>query len=291
MSKAGKLLERMKEIAKIARETLLDEDRVELQVEMGRLQHELDRDTEVLKAKLAGDDEYAKVLMRSSFENTETYKMLQRARERVQNGENWNVAEIATPILKQDAESMGLMGYSLLGYEWDVTDDPLVPTLGEMLNAKGRSVMDSASAVVSYEELGKEIEGLIKQRVKLVGYIEQNGGLTPKEEEANFDALHTLVSGVARFLSSLARDMVEIVTGPPKDEDGNYIVTDDPLPVVYLSQEGLERDESRGEVSEFDQKTGTNEIEALKLQVQLSARPLVGANYTTTTEPPRIVWV
>ncbi|MDR1481344.1 MAG: hypothetical protein LBI74_01825, partial [Synergistaceae bacterium] len=49
ISKAGELLEQMKEIAEAAQDASLDDlDRINLQIEMGQLQHELDTETDVM---------------------------------------------------------------------------------------------------------------------------------------------------------------------------------------------------------------------------------------------------
>jgi ribosomal protein L24 len=272
ISTAGKLLEQMKAVAEAARDDSLDDlDRMDLQIQMGQLQHELDRETDVMNSLYqasSADKAYSTAeLMHGKFSDSEAGKMLLRARERIINGEDWNVAEKVSTIVKDGPE-----GLVVVGYEWEVTDDENVPTVGDILKARGRSLMDSKSAAVSSAELEKSLKNLAKQREGFIAFIEKNGGRSPEDDESYGKSLSILFSRVQQFLGSLARDAVVITYGPKKDEDGNIIDVPDFLPTVNIETVQIA---SEGGVSISAQKTdATAEMEATILQVQLSNRSL-----------------
>jgi hypothetical protein len=216
ITKAGKILEQMKEIAKSAQdETLSDSDRLALQINMGRLQHELDCETEKLYSKYRSG-EIKVVLHEQNYEDTDAYKMLERAVERLSNGENWNVAEEFTPYgnVPENWYELGINidNVWITGYGWEISDDPDAPTVDDILKAKGRSVMDSKAAGVSLAELEKDIEGLVKQRDNLASFAERNGVTNPQMSETDGSsftkAMDSVYSGLFRFLNTLSRDPV-----------------------------------------------------------------------------------
>jgi hypothetical protein len=242
ISKAGKLLERMKSLAAAAQDkSLSDIDRISLQIEIGRLQHELDTETDRMELSRAGGFalEYMGGATQSiesvlkqwhgNFEGSDAYKMLQRASERIASGEEWDVAEIATDIVKiEDGE------ISYVRTEWEITDDKTVPTVSDILKARGRFIMDPDSAVLSAEELDKNLASLAKKREGLISFINKNGmNQQGSDDRENFvRASNALASNLQMFLGTLYRDMVKTTYGPPKYEDGNYVeVVTDSLPI------------------------------------------------------------
>jgi hypothetical protein len=267
ISKAGKLMERMKTLAEVAQDSAIsDADRIELQMQMGRLQHELDFETEKLKGKLMelilGKKMTPSVM--DPFENTDAYKMLQRASERLANGGEWDVAEIATPIVKWDDS----IGYVVDRVEYEITDDAEVPTVGDILKAKGRSVMDVKAAFVSAAELNKEIEGLVEQRGRLASFIEKNGG---NSQDENFRPPSDFLVG---FLETLFREMFSLQPGKPKNEQGEYVTIG--IHTAAISEPDAS---AYSKPPDLSQKTPDGEFletEAVKVRVQLSGRSIGG---------------
>ncbi|MDR1581128.1 MAG: hypothetical protein LBS35_12285 [Synergistaceae bacterium] len=216
ITKAGKILEKMKEIAESALdETLSDSDRLALQMNMGRLQHELDCETEKLYSKYRFGK--AKVtLHEQNYEDTDAYKMLERAAERLANGEEWDVAEEWTPYgnVPENWYELGINidNVFITGYGWEISDDPDAPTVGDFLKAKGRSVMNSEAAGVSMAELEKDIEKLVKQKDSLASFAKRNGVTqqTSDTDDSSFTkAMDSVYSGLFRFLNTLSRDPAE----------------------------------------------------------------------------------
>ncbi|MDR0616057.1 MAG: hypothetical protein LBG29_04540 [Synergistaceae bacterium] len=225
ISKAGKIVERMKTLAEAAKdESLADIDRVELQMEMGSLQHELDIQTEILKwsirSDFSGNPESAVRQLRGSFEDSAAYGMLQRTRERVVNGEEWDVAEIATDIVKINGTEL-----EYVRTDWEITEDETIPTVGDILKAKGRSVMDAKSAALSALEMERDLAKLEERRDELISFIEKNG--VNRQENSDDDSFIKRAASLAHklvmFLVPLYREMAQTLYGPPKDEQGNYV--------------------------------------------------------------------
>ncbi|MDR1138241.1 MAG: hypothetical protein LBK91_07940 [Synergistaceae bacterium] len=190
--KAAEYLTRMKEIAESAQsEKLSDEDRIALQMEMGKLQYEM-------------DTEAGNTISMGSYEDTEAYKMLERAAQRIANGEKWDAAEIAVPFIERDDN-----GVESWKYEWYLTDDANAPTVGDVLKGKGRSVMDSEAAKVSAAELEDELSKLLKQQEKLAAFVNHNGASPQRGNEENFSkTVESLFQGTQRLLNSFARNPV-----------------------------------------------------------------------------------
>jgi hypothetical protein len=236
IAKAGNILERMKEVAKSAQDaSLSDDDRLSLQMEMGSLQHELDCETEKMYNKFYSGKETV-ALHQSNFADTDAYKMLERAAERLANGEEWNVAEVLTPVVKGDVIDR---------YEWEVTNDVNAPTVDDILKAKGRSVMDSEAARLSEAELENDLSKLLKQRDKLYSFVNRNG-TEPQEmiagglpaDTPGGRMLSSLFDGTMRVLNSFSRDPVLYNIGVAKDENGNYVefgAETDPLETKYAA--------------------------------------------------------
>jgi hypothetical protein len=214
IAKAGDILEQMKEFAKLAQdETLSDDDRLALQMNIDRLQYELDCETE----RMCNKYYYGKAIVQhheQRYEDTRSYKMLARAAERLANGEKWDVAE----LLNHDLE-------------WEILEDPDAPTVGDILKGKGRSVMDFEAARVTEAELDNDLSKLQKQRDKFIAFVEKNGPNpqgTDTGENNDSNAVYSLFAGALNFLCTLSRDAVEYITGPGKDKKAEYGVEDKP---------------------------------------------------------------
>jgi hypothetical protein len=188
---------------------------------MGQLQHELDTETDVMIGMVRhqfepGTESYIRET-HGKFQDSDAYDMLVRTRERIINGEEWDVAEICHVIYDTDE-------ISKVGVEWEITDDETVPTIGDILKGRGRSVMDSESAIVSAAELEKNIADLAKQREKLVSTITKVGA-NPQSggyDKRFFDMVRGLGEHLGSFLGSLSRDGTQITFGDSKDIYGNY---------------------------------------------------------------------
>ncbi len=96
ISEAGKILEKMLEIADAAQDpTLTDEERIQMQLELGFLQHEFDQPND--RTGVTGGNLH---LPDTLFTDTDSYKMLQRALDRIHRGEEWDVAEVRNTVLE-----------------------------------------------------------------------------------------------------------------------------------------------------------------------------------------------
>jgi hypothetical protein len=221
ISKAGLILEEMNLLAKDAQDkTLTDMERIEIQINIGRLQYRLDLATYALRNDLVEDFRDKNILMPQApdYEDTEAYKMLARAKERIDKGESWDVAEIRTPIVKEDD-----LGMYIDRYEVEITDDANVPTVGDILKTEGLSVMDSNAATISVAEIDREIAGLRRQREKIVMFVGKNGESTTQLQNFWHFKLRSLANSTLSYFKSLSKQMYAIVPGKPKDENGNYI--------------------------------------------------------------------
>lgn len=247
ISLAGKIMERMKNIAETAQDTALSkEDRMKLQVDMCRLQHELDFQSELMVLKTdptlkPGEAEEIATRNRGIYEYSDAYKMLERALERIANGEEWDVAEVLTPIIEFQAASPDMPKMSTIIYdgsasvttedlpillrtEWEVTRDETVPTVGELLKTKGRSVMDAGDAALTVEELEKDLTALADKRQRMIAFIAEEGVSPEPGMKERFDKkLESLFVNIDNFLYSLSRDSTQTMIGPPKDEQGNVL--------------------------------------------------------------------
>jgi hypothetical protein len=212
ISKAGELLEEMEEIAEAATDETLDiRDRWELQARMGYLQHELDTETDIMLMLAAGPDslteEEARMRardMRGEYYDSDAYKMLDRARERISGGLEWDVRETAVLVDEYDVE-------------YDVTNSENVPSVGEILKGKGRSVMDANAAAESKAELEKNIDGLANLRDSLVSLVNIYGETS--EETGAGDAIAQLYGRTVKFLQSLSKEMISPLAAA-EDKEG-----------------------------------------------------------------------
>ena len=230
ISIAGEILERMKNLAEVAQdETISEMDRIELQIEMGKLQHSLDYSNDLMERIFvldfaSGAEEFV-YLQHGTYEDSDAYKMLERARARIANGEEWDVAEINTNILKYAEVKTDPLVF--VENKWEISDDETVPSVGDILKAKGRSLMDAQAATFTAEELEKDLTALADKRSQLIVLVIQNGDentKTPYDAASFEEELINFRNKVMRFMQSLFREMVQTTQGEYKDEQGNPIV-------------------------------------------------------------------
>ena len=288
ISKTGKILERMLEIAEAAQDPKLnDEERIDMQMEFCELQHKLNNSNPRTQG-IGGAKE---------FQDTNLYKMLERTRDRICSGRKWDVGEVRNTILEDPEKGNGLLtdhmpepdpdspfeipservrslyetedgwkeylkearpewsgsevyfekasdsllarleGYHpdkmrsddenptlrAVAYVWEVTDDVTVPTVGEILKGDGRSLMDAEAAVVTAEELKKDLKGLEKQREQLVTLAAENAEV---QDEPNYSqnklavldkSIQFVNNRLANFFDSLFRDSFQFSYGKKCD--------------------------------------------------------------------------
>jgi hypothetical protein len=159
------------------------------------------------------------------YEDSKAYKMLERARERILNGEEWDVSEVNTPIVRVLAGG----GRAILRVEIEITDDETIPTVSDILKTKGRNIMDSSSAKISMAELDNELTKLARQREKLISFIDKNGERTQLMNSQWISQTGSLVRNTWVFLETLHREMYVFNSGEYKYENGNYMEYKDPL--------------------------------------------------------------
>ncbi|MDR1483016.1 MAG: hypothetical protein LBI74_10350 [Synergistaceae bacterium] len=268
LTKAGKLLEEMKKLAKLAQDEMLsDEYRIAIQMEMGDLQHELDCETELFcSAYQTGESKI--VLHEPQYKDTDSYKMLQRAAERLANGEEWNVAEVLVPV----GSSKGIEGYG-----WQVTDDPNAPTVDDILKAKGRSVMDSNAAKISTFELEDDISELLKLRDRFAAFIGKNGVRSQEAntEDSSFSKMREVFfTKMMDFLNIIARDPVEYSV-LECEEKNEMLSSFDPPEEYSIAQKSVEDTSLWATVADSQLRS------KLSINVQISLNVEITANART----------
>ena len=277
ISEAGKLLEKMKTLAKAAQDESLDDlTRMAMQVELGRNQHELNIAIDTMgyvyvENYKKGSEEYFKKEY-GLYEDSASYKMMTRALERIASSEEWDIAEIGHIIMAGDDNVTDLLKYYPIGTEWETTNDPTVPTVGEIIRGKGRSLMSAEDATISLAELEKQTKSLMKFQERFISFIKNNG-------ENPVDPDRSLVMGLVGDLYALFdpffKDAAQVTMGHRKDTKGNNYdeMLEERQTVKYLSSTPEEA--ARRKISLVSTKTPDEQLlEALKTQVQLSNRRL-----------------
>lgn len=291
IARAGTLLEQMLEITEAAKDNSLSiDERLALQVELGRLQHELNIIGETLGVAPGfgdlnfknGQENVIKNQVLGSYENSRNYRMLKRAADRVAEGGQWDVREIAhrgpwkknadgvasdingvvngvqedyfgsssisTSLTKQRLGTDDLSGY--VGRIYEVVDDASVPTVGDILKSTGRSIMDTASAEETAEKLKQELAKLKELQTQLVevaqGGNEQSNlmGSALEQDPAKF------LQQVAKLLKTFNRDSDKETIG----REAAYMTH-----VVHDGRDGpLFSPSSEGDESPFKNKNLSN---------------------------------
>ncbi len=279
ISEVGKLMEKMKTLAKAAQDESLDDlTRMAMQIELGRNQHELNIVIDTMgyvyvENYKKGSEEYFKKEY-GLYEDSSSYKMMIRALERIGSGEKWDIAEIGHIIMAGDDDRMTAVSeYHTVGVEWETTEDAFIPTVGEIIRGKGRSLMNAEDATISLAELEKQTKSLMKFQENFTSFIENNG-------ENPVDPDRSLVMGLVGSLYALFdpffKDASQVTMGHRKDTKGNNY---DEMLEAYYERMQLKpptpEEAARRKISLVNTKTPDEQLlEALKTQVQLSNRRL-----------------
>jgi hypothetical protein len=96
ISNIGNIMERIKSLTELATdESLTDEDRIDIQINLVNLNKELNIEKKAMSLRMAGQTESEIAENLSGIEGSSKWvvEMLERARERILNGEEWDVAE------------------------------------------------------------------------------------------------------------------------------------------------------------------------------------------------------
>ena len=200
--------------------------------------------------------------------------MMIRALERIGSGEKWDIAEIGHIIMAGDDDRMTAVSeYHTVGVEWETTEDAFIPTVGEIIRGKGRSLMNAEDATISLAELEKQTKSLMKFQENFTSFIENNG-------ENPVDPDRSLVMGLVGSLYALFdpffKDASQVTMGHRKDTKGNNY---DEMLEAYYERMQLKpptpEEAARRKISLVNTKTPDEQLlEALKTQVQLSNRRL-----------------
>lgn len=203
MNVIGNILEQQKNLTEFAKdESLSDLDRIDLQIEMEGLQKKLTAETCRMSMMMAGmsSSEIHKEL--AYFLDSSSDGLLQRARERIQNGEEWDVAEtfeleLELKEIKVNTESGSFnlkaenseyqippdidldkavvaKVQDVVGGDIVVTKNESLPTLSEKLKLlNGINLMDSKSAANGSEKIDKQIENLTKMKQEFLEFYDE----------------------------------------------------------------------------------------------------------------------
>lgn len=194
MKKAVNILERIGELSVLAQdETLVDADRLELQIEIEDLRDNL----QVLPRNLMTGEKWAtnSQLMNSTGElslrpSADGTTLLERAATRALNVEEWDIREVWNPgEVRVSVDDEGNQSIEEIAAGWYAVDDEnvytrdengkfiesgrKVPTVRERIEACTiYSVMDSESAAKTQARIEKDIESIQKWRENLPDMIE-----------------------------------------------------------------------------------------------------------------------
>ena len=207
ISAVGKILEDMKKAAEIGEdETLTDLDRIELQIEMSRLQERLSVETRRMSMRMAGqtEEEIAKNLSQFNDTAKNQIELLNRARDRILNGDAWDVREsyelnlvpketiVISPegretfpaVEGEQGKEFVLPDYYnpqdvviLKNHDWNggqmvVTDDEKVPSLREILESQNALIlMDADSAAEAVGKIEAQLQDLAKMREQFASVV------------------------------------------------------------------------------------------------------------------------
>ncbi|MDR1133740.1 MAG: hypothetical protein LBL05_06220 [Synergistaceae bacterium] len=202
ISRIGNILERMKSLADLSTDnSLSDEDRIVIQIDLVKLNKELNAEKQKMSLRMAGQSESDIAKNLSGFEESanSVIEMLERARERASNGEAWDAAEVyqpesrvaaievQTPWGRQffegaDGDFSGFElpsdidpGTAIIinhllpdGGSMIVTDDPNAPKLSAVLSGQNiPMVMDAESAKEISRKIGDQLKSLAKMKEEL----------------------------------------------------------------------------------------------------------------------------
>ena len=278
ISEAGKLLEKMKTLATAAQDESLDDfTRMAMQIELGRHQHELNIKIDTMSfAFVKGYEKWSEKYYEEvygPYEDSVSYQMMTRALERIGNGEKWDVAEIGHIIMAGDDEFTFLEHYHAVDTEWEITEDVSVPTVGEILRGKGRSLMSAEEATVSLAELEKQSDNLMKFQKRFISFIENNGE-NPIDPDRKLS--RELVESLYSVFDPFFKDAAQVTLGYSKDTEGrNYDEIMEKFKDIKTLLLPTPEEAARRRINLAKTKTPDEQLlDAFKTQVQLSNRLL-----------------
>jgi hypothetical protein len=222
ISNIGNIMERMKFLTKLATdESLTDEDRIDIQIDLVKLNKELNVEKKKMSLRMAGQTEEEIAENLDGLEESAKWavEMLERARERILNGEEWDVAEVyqqeyklssievQTPNGRHffentldftlppdiDPDTAKIINHLTPdGGSMIVSDDPAAPTVSVLLAGLNiPMVMDAQSAkdaLPKFEEQLKTLETMKEE-------------LTVVVSDARMEQLQAKQEGVSQLLT------------------------------------------------------------------------------------------
>lgn len=237
ISSVGRVLEQMRSIAELAQdERLSDLDRMDLQIEMDRLQKQVTVETHRMSLVMAGKSEREISELLEGAESQQENGVLQRARERILKGEKWDVAEKLEPIMElkevhvitagerkvfqiQKGESFELPSeidpkdsvilkiHDWARSEFVVTDDKSEPTVRQQLEMGSNILlMDAKSAEKGRERIEKQLDELLKTREAFAQFYVKNADELQQADQGDGGLSHAEVEELA---SSANQDRME----------------------------------------------------------------------------------
>lgn len=201
ISAIGNIIERVKSLTKLATDkSLSDEDRIEIQIDLVSLNKDLNVEKRKMNLRMAGQSEKEITENIIGLEKSADWlvEMLKRARERVLNGEEWDVAEVyqeeyrVSSIEVQTPEGRQFFngeGFELPaninpktakiinhitpdGGSMVITDDTNVPTVSAILAGIGMPiVMDAQSAKDALPKISAQLEDLMAMKKELASAV------------------------------------------------------------------------------------------------------------------------
>jgi hypothetical protein len=242
LSEVEGILEQMKALTELAKGTNPSAlDRVNMQIEMEELKRRLSEAKGAMSEKLAKMSGRDKILpdvtvkVDDYFYPTEaTQSLLERARDRLLEGEAWDVAESyevfekVTKIRVGDREieveegfqlpsdidlENGLIAYfpEQAGGRWFVTDDKDIPTVRQRLEKSDAIIlMDADSAAKGFERIEKELDLIKEMRKELAAFSETNRPSREnayKMSEGEIDVLIGEIAQEAEARKSMAKSV------------------------------------------------------------------------------------
>jgi hypothetical protein len=213
------ILEQMSALALAAQgENLTSLDRIDMQMKMEDLRKELQTAANAMSAKLAEMSGQDVAKMRAflpeagspALPGEDERSLLERARDRIAKGEEWDVAEsyeIFSELKKVrvgdreiqvkegeqfelppdvDPETAVILAFGeRVGGRWNVEDDKNIPTVRQKLEASGTVVlMDAKSAARGAERIRREIDDLQQVREKFAEFASANARASSNEQNA-----------------------------------------------------------------------------------------------------------
>jgi len=272
MSVVGRILVQQKKLAEMAKdETLSDLDRMDLQIEMSELQRKLTAETRRLSMQLAGmspSEIYNGLsFFLSPYDAQGEPGKLEKARERIVNGEEWDLSEVLMmdvgPAImrgKDEEDTMMMRFVEDIGGKLVAVKDDSLPTVSdylEMLNII--NIMDVESAAKGEERIDKQIQNLAEMKEALVRFREEYGG-NPKTSQNSAPSTPEVIGTIeleeerkaAETKPEQERKTVETELGTwvyETDSSGNTVLSDprlqnpsSPLGQLFARLESLFKD-------------------------------------------------